>query len=325
MKKSLLSLLAIFMVITICSYSIAKIFGTKNNNKETHTIVSSFYPEYIILLNLLEDCNDITIKNMTSSATGCLHDYQLTSNDMKMLDHTDGFVINGGGMEPFLDDIKKSYSNLNIIDSSKNIKLLENQSSHNHNSDSEEKHIHTEECEHNHGEHNGHIWLNPTNYLIQIKNISTELCSLYPEYKDTITKNTKTYTNKINTLQQDIKLLNKKIRNHKKKDIIIFHDSFAYIADSFNLNVVECIEISSDTSLSAGTIANTIDEINYHNIEILLSEKQFKTTIADNIAKETTAKVYILDSLVSGSNTKDSYIKGMTKNISTIENIFLTK
>ena len=126
-------------------------------------------------------------------------------------------------------------------------------------------------------------------------------------------------------MQQDIDLLNKKIHKQKKKDIIIFHDSFAYIADSFNLNVIECIEISSDTSLSAGTIANTIDEINYHNIEILLSEKQFKTTIADNIAKETTAKVYILDSLVSGSNTKDSYIKGMSDNISTIENIFLTK
>ncbi len=352
MKKSLLSLLAIFLVITIASYSIVKIFGSKdydNTSKESHTIVSSFYPEYIILLNLLEDCEDINIKNMTSSATGCLHDYQLTSADMKVLDHADGFVINGGGMEPFLDDIKKSYPKLNIIDSSKNVKLLENFTSHEHDEDlkdkdlddehvhtkdcqhnsheeeddkKDDKHVHTEDCEHNHGKYNAHIWLNPDNYLIQIKNISLELCSIYPEHKDIITKNTKIYTSKINELQDEITSLNKKISKQEKKDIIIFHDSFAYIADSFNLNVVQCIEISSETSLSAGTIANTIDEINYHDIEILLSEKQFKNTIANNISKETDAEVYVLDSLVTGNNNKDSYIDGMKKNIENIKEIF---
>lgn len=352
MKKSLLSLLAIFLVIIIGSYSIVKIFGSKNyynTSKGSHTIVSSFYPEYIILLNLLEDCEDINIKNMTSSATGCLHDYQLTSADMKVLDHADGFVINGGGMEPFLDDIKKSYPKLNIIDSSKNIKLLENYISHEHDEDlddkalddehvhtkncqhnsheekddeEDDKHVHTKDCEHNHGKYNAHIWLNPDNYLIQIKNISSKLCILYPNYKNIIAKNTKKYTSKINELQDEITSLNKKISKQEKKDIIIFHDSFAYIADSFNLNVVQCIEISSETSLSAGTIANTIDEINYHNIEILLSEKQFKNTIANNISKETDAKVYVLNSLVTGDNNKDSYIDGMKENIENIKEIF---
>lgn len=358
MKKSLLSLLTIFLIILTASYSVVKIFGSKNyhnESKKNHTIVSSFYPEYIILLNLLEDCDDINIKNMTSSATGCLHDYQLTSADMKVLDHADGFVINGGGMEPFLDDIKKSYKDLKIIDSSENIELLENISIHEHtqdnhnedkhdNKDSNEKHVHTkdcehnthdevnkkepnqhvhtESCEHNHGEYNAHIWLNPDNYLIQIKNICTNLCTLYPEHKNVIIKNSKTYTDKIRKLQNEITSLNKKISKQDKKDIIIFHDSFAYIADSFNLNVVQCIEISSETSLSAGTIANTIDEINYHNIEILLSEKQFKNTIANNISKETNAKVYVLDSLVTGDNNKDSYIDGMKKNIESIQTIF---
>ena len=100
------------------------------------------------------------------------------------------------------------------------------------------------------------------------------------------------------------------------------NDSFAYIADAFNINIISCIEVESDSSLSAGTIANTIDEINLHNIKILLSEKQFKTTIANNIASETKAKVYILDSLVTGDNSSDSYIKGMESNIKTIKDIF---
>ena len=341
MKKSLLSLIAIFIILAIGSYGIAKTYGTRQTSENEHTLVSSFYPEYIITKNLITDCDSITVKNMTSSATGCLHDYQLTSSDMKKLEHADAFIINGGRMETFLDDIKKVYPNLNIINSCKNIKLLKNIESHSHEEDNDidhedakenndinehEKHDEHEDNDgHEHGEYNAHVWLSPNNYLIQINNISTELCNLYPEYKKTISLNTKTYSNKIKALQKDIDTLNKKIKNKKEKNAILFHDSFAYIADAFNINIISCIEVDSDSSLSAGTIANTIDEINLHNIKILLSEKQFKTTIADNIASETNAKVYVLDSLVTGDDSKDSYIKGMESNIKAIKEIFNIK
>lgn len=327
MKKSLLSLIAIFIILAIGSYGITEIYGTRQSTEIKHTLVTSFYPEYIIVKNLIEECDSINVKNMTSSATGCLHDYQLTSSDMKKLEHTDALIINGGGMESFLDDIKKVYPDIKIINSSKNIKLLKNIESHSHekHSDSEEHNDiekHQSQDNHKHEEYNAHVWLNPGNYLIQIDNITTELCKLYPKYKTTISNNAKDYTRKVKSLQKDITELNKKIKNKKEKNAILFHDSFAYIADAFNINIISCIEIESDSSLSAGTIANTIDEINLHNIKILLSEKQFKTTIADNISSETKAKVYVLDSLVTGDNSKNSYINGMKSNIKTIKDIF---
>lgn len=350
MKKSLFSLIAVFIILSICCYGIAKSFGTRQTSPSEHTLVSSFYPEYIISKNLVKGCDSINVKNMTPSASGCLHDYQLTSSDMKKLECTDAFIINGGGMETFLDDIKKAYPNIKIIDSSKNIKLLKNIENHSHkehndiehndidhndskehqnnnneNSITNKDHESEDEHEHEHGEYNAHMWLNPSNYIIQINNIKTELCKIYPEYKDTITNNSKAYTRKVNSLQKDITDLNKKLKKKKGKNAILFHDSFAYIADAFNINIISCIEIESDSSLSAGTIANTIDEIKLHDIKILLSEKQFKTTIADNIASETNAKVYVLDSLVTGDNSYDSYINGMNSNIKTIENIFNIK
>lgn len=334
MKKSLLYLLAIFLIMTLGCYGVVKAVGTRESSNNEHILVSSFYPQYIILENLIDNCDSITVKNMTSSATGCLHDYQITSADMKKLEHADAFIINGGGMENFLDDILKVYPDINIIDSSKNIELLKNISSHTHNHDedehsedvhSEDEHSedeHSEDDDHDHGDYNAHVWLNPQNYIKQIKNITTELCNLYPNYKKQISSNSKNYINKISTLQNKITKLNKTISSQKKENTIIFHDSFAYIADSFNLNVVQYIEIESDSSLSAGTIASTIDEINLHDIRILLTERQFKTTVADNIASETKAKVYVLDSLVTGNGSKDSYIKGMESNINTIQNIF---
>lgn len=346
MKKSFLYLLSIFLIITLGCYGVVKIVGTHETQKDNHLLVSSFYPQYIILLNLVDNCDSIAIKNMTSSATGCLHDYQITSADMKKLDHADAFIINGGGMENFLDDILKVYPDIKIIDSCKNIELLENNYTHYHehndnniDEESEEhsdKHINadldgheekhnddvSEEHSHEHGNYNAHVWLNPQNYIKQIRNITLELCKIYPNFKKQINDNSKNYINRISTLQDKIDILKSSINSEKKRNAIIFHDSFSYIADSFNLNIIKCIEIESDSSLSAGTIASTIDEIETHDIRLLLTEKQFKTTIADNIASETKAKVYVLDSLVTGDYTKDSYIKGMESNIKTIQKIF---
>ena len=202
MKKSFLYLLSIFLIITLGCYGVVKIVGTHETQKDNHLLVSSFYPQYIILLNLVDNCDSIAIKNMTSSATGCLHDYQITSADMKKLDHADAFIINGGGMENFLDDILKVYPDIKIIDSCKNIELLENNYSHSHehndnniDEESEEhsdKHINadldghekkhnadvSEEHSHEHGNYNAHVWLNPQNYIKQIRNITLELCKI---------------------------------------------------------------------------------------------------------------------------------------------------
>ena len=62
---------------------------------------------------------------MTKSQTGCLHDYQLTPQDLKTLENADILIINGAGMESFLDDIISQYPNLEIIDASSGLNLLE--------------------------------------------------------------------------------------------------------------------------------------------------------------------------------------------------------
>ena len=354
MKRSLLALMCVFLILGLGSYGLVKLIGTDiepYTDKSTHTVVTSFYPEYIIAKNLLDNCDDINLINMTSETTGCLHDYQITSKDMKTLTTCDALIINGGDMEPFIDDITAALPSLPIIDSSKGIKLLEGTHTHPHHHDDDcdedcdiTADIHTEEStknkykvsekdpnkdDDNHNEqdneedshnsdtcsitYNSHIWLDPDNYLKQIKTISSNLCKLYPDYKQTISDNTKHYSSKVKELKKEIEKI-----NNNKKDVIIFHDSFAYLAKSFNLNIIKTVSVDSDTSLSAGTIAEVINTINQHNIKIMISEKQFGDSITKNISKETNAKVYILDSLVTGEDDKDAYIEGMKANITNL-------
>ena len=50
------------------------------------TVVTSFYPLWIFTLNLTQGLEGVTVKNLATPTVGCLHDYQLQMNDMKVLE-----------------------------------------------------------------------------------------------------------------------------------------------------------------------------------------------------------------------------------------------
>jgi len=64
--------------------------------------------------------------NLTRPTTGCLHDYQLTPEDMRTLSAAEIFVVNGGGMESFLDKAVAQLPRLQVINASQGIPLLRN-------------------------------------------------------------------------------------------------------------------------------------------------------------------------------------------------------
>ena len=102
---------------------------------------------------------------MAEQNIGCLHDYTLTSEDVRLLNDADAFVINGAGMEAFIEDAYKNVESLFVVDSSTGIELICDETSHN-----EEEHSHEEDHSHNHSV-NAHIWLSIENAKKQIENI----------------------------------------------------------------------------------------------------------------------------------------------------------
>lgn len=88
-------------------------------------VVTSFYPMYVAAENVIGDVEGVTLENLSEPQTGCLHDYQLTAADMKLLSKADVFIVNGGGIESFLSDVAESYPNLKIIQACDGIELLQ--------------------------------------------------------------------------------------------------------------------------------------------------------------------------------------------------------
>ena len=299
MKKYKFLILIMLITVILCAC-------TDNNAKKDGEIkiVTSFYPMYIATANIVEGIPNVNLENLTSQTTGCLHDYQITTQDMIKLSDADVLVINGDGMENFIDKALSTYSELKIINASQNIKEHH-----------ENEHEELDEEHHNHGE-NSHYWVSISLYIEQLKNIKNQLIEIDSQNASLYEENTNKYILKLEELKTR---MHKALDGIANKNIVTFHEAFDYFAEEFNLNIVAVIEREPGTYPNSKEIANIINDIKDKNVNAIFVEPQYSRTAADTIARETNVKVYELDPIVTGKLDKDAYIEIMSKNLEILE------
>lgn len=283
---------------------------SERTEQQKKQVVASFYPVYIAALNITDGAEDIEVVNLTQSQTGCLHDFTLRPQDMITLEGASLFLTNGAGMESFLDDVVQSLPSLPVTDSSTGISLLHTESCMELGHDHEHEHDHDEE------EHNAHIWMSLQRYEQQVQNLCSGLSAQFPQEKALFEENAKAYIEKIESLRTEMA---ETLAPASGMRVILFHDSFAYFADEFGMEIVATIPVEADTALNAGEIAQIVSEIKSTGIRILFAEEQYSTELAEAIARETDAKVYLLDTAVSGDDSLDAYLKAMRRNMETVQ------
>lgn len=142
------------------------------------TVVTSFYPIYLFALNLTQGIDGITIRNLAAPNTGCLHDYQLSTGDMKVLNKADVFLINGAGMESYLTRVMDTFPKLPVVDASAGITLLTEDGMDEYVDDHDHDHEEEDADDHGHhhaGEANAHIWLDAQNAIQMVDNLADGL------------------------------------------------------------------------------------------------------------------------------------------------------
>lgn len=290
-------------------FCLVLISGCGSSSKRVN-IVTSFYPMYIIALNLTDSVDDVSVKNMAENHTGCLHDFRIQSEDMKRIENADAFIINGAGMESFLDKVIESYPDIHVIDSSEGIEFIYD--THHHEEDSYND---KEDFDENH-DVNPHIWVSISNYINQVENICRALSYIDPANREKYTENKIIYINKLQKLKTK---MHSSLENLKTRDIITFHEAFPYFAKEFNLNIKTVINREPESEPSVKELSDTIEIVKQTGIKALFVEPQYPDTSAKTISKETGAKIYTLDPISSGEISKDAYINAMEKNLKVLE------
>ena len=305
MKKHLIKSIALLLIV----FYGALLTGCQRSKNNKIKFVTSCYPVNIIALNLTENIDDVEVINMSENQSGCLHNFQIQSEDLKNIEKSTAFIINGAGMENFLNKVVYEIPKVKIIDSSIGINLIEEETECTHNHGDGEHH-------HHHHESNPHIWLSVENYIKQVQNVTNGLIIVDPTHEKTYKENCEKYIFKLNELKNQ---LSADLNELKGKDIITFHKAFSYFAKDFGLNIADTINDEPENEPSAKQISAVINTIKEKNIKSIFTEPQYSSSSADIIAKETGVKIYTLDPAVTGENSKDSYINIMKENAKTLK------
>ena len=304
MKKMLFNIMILLIVLVI---ALTAGCGQEKKSSENGPadgklkIITSFYPMYITALNVADGVDGVEIVNMTKPQTGCLHDYQLTTEDMKLLATGNVMIVNGGGMESFLDKVTKSQSKLKIIDSSEGIPMLKDDE---------------------HGEENPHVWVSVANAILQVDNVVKGLSEADPAHKERYEANGKVYKEKLQKLQAD---MHQRLDKYQGRQIITFHEAFPYFAQEFNLKLAGIIEREPGSEPTPEELEETIKLIQSLGIKVIFTEPQYSSKAAQTIANATGAQISTLDPVVTGDATpdaKDAYIKVMEQNAQALEAAF---
>jgi len=251
------------------------------------------------------------------------HGFSLKPSHAKMLENADLVIWVGEDLEAFLEKpleaIAKKAKNIEVMDL-KGIKKLKfreknifeghddhghgehKEHGHDEHKDEHKEHGHDEHKDehkehdghegHAHGEHDPHLWLDPMNAKVIVKEITKQLVQLD-------SKNSAAYKANSKKALADIDKLTKNIKKDLSKDLrfVVFHDAYQYFEKRFGIQVLGALTVNTDVMPGAEQLSEIREVIEHEKVNCIFSEPQFNPSIIKSIAKDTKVKTGILDPL----------------------------
>ena len=286
--KKILSFLCVLALI-FCLH------GCKNQT-EQGKIVATTKPVYDFTKILCAD-TDIIVELLITENVSCLHDYTLQVYQMRSIESAETVIISGAGLEDFLHDVLEHTTY--IIDASEGIDL--------HCSE----HAHSQDDSHHH-ESDPHIWLSIPNARQMASNIHKNLCTQYPESKDTFDRNLEKLNEHFQQLQDygEMQLTQLSCRN-----LITFHDGFSYFAEDWDLHILHSVEEESGSEASAAELKELIQLVQQHDLPAVFTEENGSTSAAQIVSTETGIQIFVLNMAMSHKD----YFTSMRQNIDAVK------
>ena len=304
------------------------IFALNSSVNADVKVVASIKPIHSLVSYVMDGVGkpDVIVDGYNSP-----HGFSLKPSHAKMIENADLIIWVGEDLEAFLekplDTIAKKAVNIEVMDL-KGIKKLkfreknifeghddhghDEHKEHGHKEDKHDDHGHKEDKHdehkehghkedkhddhghegHAHGEHDPHVWLDPMNAKVIVKEVTKQLVKLDPENGSKYKANSKKAI-------ADLDALTKSIKKDLKKDLrfVVFHDAYQYFENRFGIQVLGALTVNTDVMPGAEQLAEIREVIEHEKVNCLFSEPQFNPSIIKSIAKDTKVKTAVLDPL----------------------------
>jgi zinc transport system substrate-binding protein len=217
----------------------------------------------------------------------------------------------------------KEYENLQIIDLADQVdemyppRYFGSVDSHDAHDDHDEHDNHdhddhddTEAAEvddHNHEGRDPHIWLSPKRAIAMVSIMTDTLIKTYPEDEALFIENSDNY---IKALQELDTYIQSGVEDAKSKDFIIYHPSYGYLADDYELNMIEIEYDGKEANINE--LDRIIELANEKNIKNIYYQEEMSVKQAKIVANELNGDVIKLTPLSA------DYIEGQKYFIDTL-------
>jgi zinc transport system substrate-binding protein len=212
------------------------------------------------------------------------HQYQYNAQDAMLLREADLFFAIGLTLDDkFADPIQTESHNahLQYVKLGERLPkklLLATREEHHHGKEEDDSgHDH----EHEHGEHDPHVWLGIAQAKAMVEIIRDELKKADPNHAEVYETN---YRKKLDELQAFGK---EQLKDKKNRKIIAFHESLGYFAQSFGVDIVDAIEVTPGSEPRPEHMAKLAKECKEHQVRVIAVEPQYpKETSAEVLKKQ---------------------------------------
>ncbi|RKX27229.1 MAG: cation ABC transporter substrate-binding protein [Candidatus Zixiibacteriota bacterium] len=177
-----------------------------------------------------------------------------------------------------LEKIRSGFKDLKVINTSQGIKL--HSISHNH---------HDLESA---APSDPHIWLDPSLVKIQSETICKALCRLLPEQQEKFENNLAIFHQRLDSIAV---VVSEKLAALEQRTIYVFHPSYGYFCDAFDLKQVAIEKDGKEPS--ARQLALIVEHCHKDSINVIFVQPQFSHKMAETIAKAIGGNVVPLDPL----------------------------
>ncbi len=238
------------------------------------TALTTFFPVYEHTRNIAGDRITVTL---LVPMTLDVHSFDPTPSSIQAVATANLLIYGGAGLEPWIPGLVTAAGNahLTLVDSSKNLSLLEVPPQF----QKEGRTI------------DPHIWLDPIRAKQQVANILEGLIKADPADATYFTRNAQNYSAKLDLLNsQAINLT----ANPKTRHFVTFHEAFAYFSMRYNLDQIP-IAGPFEEDPTPSEIQGVINATKRYHLCYVGYESLSNPAIAQSIASQTNATLIRLD------------------------------
>ena len=286
---------------------------TESAADEKIRIVTTIFPEYDWVREILGDKADSAEITMLLDNGVDLHSYQPTADDIIKLSDCDLFVYVGGESDGWVEDALKSAANkdrkvINLLeilgDSVKEEETVEG--------------MQEEEEDHEEKEYDEHVWLSLKNAKTLVGAISAALQEIDPDNKDTYAANADAYGQKLSALDAEYQ----KAVSAGTYKTLLFGDRFPfrYLVDDYGLSYYAAFAgCSAESEASFETVSFLARKVDEGKLPCVLTIEGAQHKIAETVVQNTAGKNQKILTMDSMQSTTSQDVAGGTTYLSLME------